>query len=141
MSTASVPRSAYDQVAGLLYFARLLDKIRLHARGELREDFHENLGKGADHWCVAFLHVNYEALKDRVLEGGNDEEILHWCCAKGRELNEVDRLVWNEFVKKLGWNDFATHRLELLKTQSGLTERSDIQTMTEYFEVDEGRRA
>lgn len=27
------PRSAYDQVGGIVYFARMLDKIRLHAAG------------------------------------------------------------------------------------------------------------
>lgn len=140
MTTASVPRSAYDQVDGLSYFARMLDKIRLHARGELREDFHDNLGKGADHWCVGFLRVDYETLKHRVLEGGSDEEILTWCSAEGRQLNDVDRLIWNQFVKKLGWNDFATPRLEVLKTQSGLADRCDIVTMPEYFEVDEGRK-
>ncbi|EDY18912.1 hypothetical protein CfE428DRAFT_3570 [Chthoniobacter flavus Ellin428] len=140
MTAPSVPRSAYDQVDGLLYFARMLDKIRLHARGELREDFHGNLGKGADHWCVGFLHVDYETLTHRVLEGGSDEEVLNWCHAKGRSLNDVDRLVWNQFIKKLGWNDFATPRLEVLKTQSGFADRGDIQTMMEYFEVDEGRK-
>jgi len=93
MTADSVPRSAYDQVDGLLYFARMLDKMRLHARGALREDFHANLGKGADHWCVRFLHVDYEALKQRVLEGGSDEEVLAWCVAQGRALNDVDRLV------------------------------------------------
>lgn len=140
MTTLSVPRSAYDAVDGLLYFARLLDKIRLHARGALREDFRDNLGKGADHWCVGFLHVSYDALKARTLEGGSDEEVLHWCMAKGRELNDVDRLIWNQFATKLGWNDLATARLEVLKTQSGLAGRDDIQTMLHYFEVDEGRK-
>jgi hypothetical protein len=140
MNTASVPRCAYDQVDGLLYFARMLDKIRLHARGALREDFHPNLGKGADQWCVGFLHVEYEALKQRALEGGTDEEILAWCMAQGRDLNDVDRMVWKQFITKLGWNDFASARLETLKAQSGLADRSDIQTMLQYFEVDEGRK-
>jgi hypothetical protein len=141
MNAPSVPRSAYDQVDGLLYFARMLDKIRLHARGALREDFQPNLGKGADHWCTRFLHVEYEALQERVLEGGTDEEILAWCIAQGRELNDVDRMVWNQFVTKLGWNDFASARLETLKAQSGLAGRDDLQTMPQYFEVDEGRNA
>jgi len=140
MTPTSVPRSAYDAVDGLLYFARLLDKIRLHDRGALREDFHDNLGKGADHWCVGFLQVDYSALKARVLEGGSDEEILRWCMAQGRVLSDVDRMIWNQFATKLGWNDFATARLEVLKTQSGLAGRDDIQTMMHYFEVDEGRK-
>ena len=29
------PRSAYDRVGGLVYFARMLDKIRLFAAGKL----------------------------------------------------------------------------------------------------------
>jgi gluconokinase len=137
---SSVPRSATDPVDDLLYFARMLDKIRLHARGALREDFHANLGKGADHWCTAFLHVEYDALKQRVLEGGSDEEILAWCRAHGRELNDVDRMVWNQFVTKLGWNDFASQRLQQVKIQSGLAGRDDIQTMAHYFDVDEDRK-
>lgn len=44
-----IPKSAYDRVGGMYYFARMLDKIRLHARGELRSDFHENLGTGGFH--------------------------------------------------------------------------------------------
>ena len=31
-----------------MYFPRMLDKIRLHARGELHEDYHANFG-GARH--------------------------------------------------------------------------------------------
>jgi len=29
---------------GMSYFPRMIDKIRLHARGELHEDYHNNLG-------------------------------------------------------------------------------------------------
>jgi gluconokinase len=139
MDTYSVPCSAYDKTGGMLYFARMLDKIRRHARNELRSDFHDNLGKGADYWCVGFLHVDYEALKDRVLAGGTDEEIFEWCQTNGRRLNDIDLLVWNQFATKLGWNDFASARLQTVKAGSGLCHREDIQTMLQYFEVDEGR--
>src|SRR5258708_16655045 len=140
MLAATVPRSAYDKTGGMLYIARVLDKVRLHSRGALRADFHPNLGKGADLWCTGFLQIEYEALKQRVLEGGSDEEILEWCFQQGRRLNDVDLLVWNQFITKLGWNDFASGRLETLKTESGLGQRDDIQTMPQYFEVDERRR-
>jgi hypothetical protein len=43
-------------------------------------------------------------------------------------------------VTKLGWNDFASGRLETLKAQGGLADRTDIQTMPQYFDVDEGRK-
>lgn len=140
MNITSVPRSGFDQVGGLLYFPRMLDKIRLHARGALHPDYHANLGKGADHWCTSFLHIEYAALKQRVLEGGTDEEILAWCQAQTRPLNDVDQTVWSSFISKLGWNDTASQRLADVKEKSGLAGRDDIQTMMHYFDVDEGRK-
>ena len=122
------------------YFPRMLDKIRLHEKGELREDFHENLGKGTDERCANFLRVDYHTLKRLVREGKTDEEILWWCSKNCRELNEGDLFVWNGFASKIGWNDFASNRLKQLKAESGLSDRDDIQTMGDYFEVDEGRK-
>ena len=125
----------------MIYFARMLDKIRKHARGELRADFQGNLGKGFDARCAGFLRVSYEPLKERVLQGGSDEEVLRWCFASGRELDAEDIVVWNEFLRKRGWNDEASEILAKRKAESGLAARADIQTMLDYFEVDEGRRA
>ncbi len=136
------PKSAYEKTGGMTWFPRMLDKIRLHARGELHPDFHANLGLtiGADGVCCRFLRVSYSDLKMRVLEGGSDEQILQWCFEHGKTLDETDLLVWNEFVRKFGWNDRATPVLERLKAQSGLAGREDIVTMVEYMEVDEGRK-
>ncbi len=45
MSNVSGLRSCYDKVGRLVYFGRMLDKIRLHAARQLRKDYHENLGE------------------------------------------------------------------------------------------------
>jgi hypothetical protein len=74
------------------------------------------------------------------LGGGTDEEILAWYFEKGRTLADTDLLVWNSFVAKLGWKDLAAPRLRKFKEASGLGNRDDLQTMVEYFEVDEGRK-
>ena len=87
-----------------------------------------------------FLRVDYEKLRQRVLEGGSDEEILEWCYQKGRRLNEGDLLVWNNFSSKFGWNDFATRTLERRKKELGISDRVDIQTMSDLFDYEEGRR-
>lgn len=137
-----VPLSAYEKVGGMYYFARMLDKIRLHARSELHTDYHVNLGgkRTADGFCCGFLRVDYTELKDRVLQGGTDLEILHWCFEKGRKLDATDLMIWNEFARKLGWNDPASPILEKYKAESGLADRRDVATMMDYFEVDEGRK-
>ena len=136
------PKSPNDAVGGLRYFGRMLDKIRLFARGELHSDYHANLGhrKVADGVMCNFLRVNYDELRQRVLEGGGDEEILEWCYQKGRRLNEGDLLVWNNFSRKFGWNDFATPTLVRRKKALGISDRADIQTMGDLFDFEEGRR-
>ena len=133
------PISAYQETNGMVYFARMLDKIRKYHNGELREDFHDNLGVRLDGRCLNLLRVDYEDLVKRTLEGGSDEEILQWCFEQGRELNKGDIQVWNQFATKVGWQDAATPLVEQRKEESGLEDRDDIVTMFEYFEHDEGR--
>lgn len=137
------PRSAYDQISGLVYFPRMLDKIRLHAAGKLGADYHPNLGQGFDGRCCRFLHVEYPALRDRVLQGGTDEEILEWCFRQGRRPTEEEIFIWSSFLRKRGWRDEAdgaTKELEDYKAGSGLSHRKDLVTFFDYYEVDEGRR-
>jgi hypothetical protein len=136
---STLPCSPRDETAGLKYFPRMLGKIRLHAAGKLWEDLHANLGKGSDGACVGFLHVSYEDLKARVLQGSSDEDILQWCLEHSRPLNDTDKLVWNNYIMKLGWNDHITSILAKRKADGGLADRDDIQTMTHYIDVDEGR--
>ncbi len=136
---ATLPCSPRDETAGLRYFPRMLGKIRLFAAGKLWEELHANLGKGSDAACVGFLHVSYDDLKARVLQGGTDEEMLSWCQEHGRPLNDTDKLVWNYYTMKLGWNDHITPILAKRKADSGLADRDDIQTITHYMDVDEGR--
>lgn len=134
------PISPRDTTRGMVYFPRMLDKIRKHAGGELRDDFIENLGKGFDMRCCRYLRVDYTALRDRVLAGGTDEEILAWAQQTGRPLSDEDVVVWNAFLSKRGWNDEATPILEKYKAATGLTGRADVITMFDLFDADEGRR-
>jgi len=83
-------RSPSEKIGGLFYLGRMLDKIRLHAKGELPLDYHENLGKGFDEKCVKFLRVDYDELAQRVKQGGTDKEILDWSFIVGRKPTEED---------------------------------------------------
>src|SRR5256886_4961326 len=136
------PKSPSGTVNGLRYFARMLDKIRLRARGELHSDYHANLGhrKAADGAMCNFLRIDYEQLRQRVMEGGSDEEILEWCYQNGRRLNEGDILVWNNFSSKFGWNNFATPTLERRKKELGISGPADIQTWGDLLDYAEARR-
>lgn len=117
----------------------MLDKIRVHAKSELPSDYHPNLGKGFDEKCVKFLRVDYDKLVERVKHGGIDDEILEWCFTVGRKPTEHDIYVWNEFMRKVGWNDEVSKMLARRKAEAGMTDRSDIQTSFEFIDADEGR--
>ncbi len=133
------PRSPSEKVGGLFYFGRMLDKIRFHAKGELPSDYHANLGKGFDEKCVKFLRVDYDQLVERVKQGGTDEEILEWCFTIGRQPSEDDIYVWNEFMRKRGWNDEVSEIVDRRKAEADMSDRSDIQTSFQFIDADEGR--
>jgi gluconokinase len=139
----SAPRSAYDRTGDIVYFARMLDKIRLHAAGALRADYHANLGSGFDGRCCRFLGVEYAAVRGRVMKGGTDDEILTWCLVLGTGPSEEEIFVWNKFMVKRGWrdeDDGSTQELEAYKASSGFADRTDILTFFDYYDDDEGRK-
>ena len=137
------PRSGFDTEGGLIYFPRMLDKIRLNQSGELPPEYLPFLAEGFDARCCAFLHVNYPDVVEQVRRGLSDAEILEWCFGCGTRPDEFDALLWNNFMTKRGWKDEdpeINEMLEQFKRGSGLGNRSDLQTFLEYFEVDEKRR-
>ena len=134
-------RSPADKIGGLVYFGRMLDKIRVHARGELPADYEPNLGKGFDAKCCAFLHLNYADLAERVKEGANEEEMLEWAFTTGRHPTDDEITMWNEFMRKFGWRDHATEILERRKREARMQDRAEIETMFQFIDADEGRSA
>jgi len=135
-----LPRSPSDSVGGIVWFPRMLDKIRLQARGDLAEAYHNNLGRELDGHCLAFLRVKYADLRERVIAGGSDEEVLEWCFAKGRRPSEGEIEIFDGFMRKAGWRDASSERLAALLQQSGLG-RLDRRCWTrfDFIGFDEGR--
>jgi len=132
-------RSPHVKTGGIVYFARMLDKIRLHAAGKLPADYQENLGKGFDERLVDFLRLKYPMLVERVKQGGRDDLILAWCFEYGRKPSEEEIEVWNDFMRKRGWNDPMSERLAMRLKEGGFENRTDIQTFFDFIDLDEGR--
>jgi gluconokinase len=135
-------RSPFDQVLGLVYFGRMLDKIRLAAAGKLPDGWQPMRGavKGSFDWrCCQFLRIDYAALEAETLKGGkSDEGLLEWAFAHGRQPDEQEIEVWNGFMTKRGWRDAGTQRLNERLAEIGLPPGT-VQTMFEYIDLDEGR--
>ncbi len=133
-------RSPYVKVGRLVYFGRMLDKIRLHAAGKLPEsDYAANLGKGFDLRCCNFLRVQYDELKARVLKGDlNDEQLLTWAEERGGRRSDEECEVWCGFMMKRGWRDVGAEILAKRIKESAL-EAKPVLTMFDYLDFDEGR--
>jgi hypothetical protein len=135
-------RSCYDKVGRLIYFGRMLDKIRLHAAGKLPADYQANLGDAQfyvlDGRCCRFLGVAYPELKARTLHGGSDEEILAWVHSRGTARTDEECHMFNRFILKLGWRDERSAVLPQRIRDSGL-DGKPIETVVDHIEYDEGR--
>jgi len=132
-------RSPADQVGGIVYFGRMVDKVRLRAEGSLPTEYVQNLGTGFDGRCLRFLRVSYEQLQGEVKPGVSDLEILERCFCLGRKPDEEEIEIWNEFMRKRGWNDEASELVAKRKLESNLQNLDEIQTMFVYIDADEGR--
>jgi gluconokinase len=134
------PRSPNDAIRGLVYFPRMLDKIRIHAAGNLPPLYHKHLGTDFDGRCLRFLGVSYEDVKKLVLAGESDEAVLDWCLAHGRKPTEEEIETWSGFMMKRGWRDEASDRIVFRLKESGLEDREkDAVTMFDFIDLDEGR--
>ena len=131
-------RSSYARVGRLIYFGRMLDKIRLHAAGSLPADYQANLGIGFDGRCCTFLRISYPDLVARVKQGGSDEEVLAWCEQRGGVRTDDECNVWSLFMSKIGWRDDRTVVLKQRIAEYGLSGRP-IETFFDLNEYDEGR--
>lgn len=135
-------RSPFEKVGGMVYFGRMLDKMRLAAAGALPKDWQPMRGMvkgGFDYRCCDFLRIDFAALEAEALKGGkSDEELLEWAFAHGRRLNEGDIELWNGFMTKRGWRDEGTQRLNERLAELGLPPGA-VQTMFEFLDLDEGR--
>lgn len=137
-------RSPYAKVGRLVYFGRMLDKIRLHANGQLPADFVANLGEtmsnAFDARCCRFLRIPYADLRTQALATDNDEQLLAWAFERGGARTDEECHVWNRFMMKLGWRDERTDAVRQRIAEYGLASKGlTIETMFDLFDYDEGR--
>lgn len=142
-------RSPYARVGRLVYFGRMLDKIRLHARGALPADYVENLGDAKptvfDGRICRFLRVPFREIQARVLENpaASDAEVLAWTEARAAALGHPRRTdeeceIFCAFLSKRGWRDSGSPILAQRAAEPAVAGKP-VSTMFDYIDFDEGR--
>jgi len=128
-------RHSSKKVGGLVFFGRMLDKIRLHAARKLPSDY--NRGIGFDETICKFLAVKYPAVLEQTLRGGSDAQLLEWCFKNGKRPDDDAIEMFNHFLSKFGWRDDSSEELEEVKRKRGFADRRDIQTWFDFHHADE----
>jgi gluconokinase len=135
-------RSPYDPIGGIVYFARMLDKIRLHAQGKLPPTMLKAKGTQSlnsfDARCCRFLGIDYHALERETLRGRSDEQMLTWAISHGCRRSADAIEIWNAFMTKRGWRDNATPRLNERLAEIGLPPGT-APTLFDFIDLNEGR--
>jgi Domain of unknown function (DUF5069) len=123
-------RSPYETVGGIVYFGRMIDKIRLQASGKLPSAYQAQLGdansRSFDGRCCRFLHI--------------DEQVLGWAIARGHQPSAEEIEIWNDYLAKRCWRDQFTPRLHVRLQEAGMPTGS-VLTMFDFIDLDEGRSA
>ncbi len=136
------PCSDYTETKGVIFFARMLDKLRLQEDGQLPPGYNVagcGLWDCFDARFCRFFGVDPQQLIEQTRQGGSDDEILEWCFDKFGRPDDEKIEFWNTFISKRGWFDGSTEELEETKRASGFGDRADIQTWVDYHDADEGR--
>src|SRR5580704_6696962 len=135
-------RSPHARVGRVVLFGRMLDKIRLHARGALPPALDEAMGDARpelpDSQCCRFLGVGYAALRGRALHGGCDEEILAWAHGSGAPRSDEECVIWNRYITKQGWRDDTSDALGKEAADHSLSARRP-ETLFELVDLEEER--
>lgn len=136
-------RSPSEKLRGLYHFPRMLDKIRLHLGGQLPEEYQPNFGlhAGLDGSLCGFLGIEFAALCEQAKSGGSDEEIAEWSFETGLRPNRIQKHIWNEFARKVGWNDYASDFMQKVIDEDGADIPDYVKTTFDLIDFREGRSA
>lgn len=133
------PKSPREEVAGIPYLARMCDKIRLQANGDLHSDYLANLGRGFDQWTCQYLRVEYVDLVEKVHSGLTDKEVLEWAVSVGGARTPSECDWWLSYMRNRGYRDDLSETLTMRKSENGIEDRNDITSFYELIDADEGR--
>jgi hypothetical protein len=137
------PVADHLKTRGIVYFARMIDKVRLHAAGQLPADYVVHLGFANDTTLDArfcrFWSLDYDKVKARALRPGTADEVFDDLFAGRLPLNTEHVFAWNLFLLKRGWRDSASAGVAAGKAASGFAHRDDIQTWADLHDAEEGR--
>lgn len=133
--TKQPPRSPYEQLGGITFLPRTIDKMRAHIAGTVGE---YRATSGFSTQLFDLFGVTPEEFEEIVKANETDEQILKVLMERRplgpREIDEFNQRAMNWPHDETGK---ARHR-KLLE-EAGFGHRTDIETMFDRLDLDDGR--
>jgi hypothetical protein len=135
-------RSPRESLGGYILLPRLIDKVRLFAKGELPEAYAANL-LGADYTLdgrfLAFTGLNAEALRQAIVSSRSDEELLLWVQNHANPATDLDKQGWAEQIERYRPDAaLAEYRRRMYPDLAAKLDVNSISVL-DLIDLDEGR--
>ena len=132
------PRSGRDQVGGINFLARTIDKTRAHVAGTQGEYVAE---RGLSTRVYDLFGVTFDQFAEAVRQNPTDEGVLRWLQENGsKKPSQQDIEAHNQAVLSAGPRDEAgTARFRANLEKLGFGDRTDVATHVDAEDLEEGR--
>lgn len=130
-------RSPRDKAMGLVHLPRLIDKIRLAARGELPG--YNYLATGFDKYLVDLFGVAPAAFEAAVLASPDDAAVIQWLEKNARPLTDKEKHAFNEQILSIGPTDERRRQRFRVLLDATDPSRTDVNSFAELIDLAEGR--
>ncbi len=135
-------RSPRESLGGYILLPRLIDKVRLLAKGQLPQVYAANV-LGAeftlDGRFLAFTGLKAEALRQVIVSSRTDEEVLAWIRDHAKPATPIEKRAWAEQIDRYR-PDAALAEYRRCIYQE-LAKRVDVGSLSvlDLIDMDEGR--
>jgi hypothetical protein len=129
-------------LGGYVFLPRLIDKVRLHARGLLPPDYHPQLlGENGtiDGRFLAFTGLDREALRAAILAALDDAAALAWVEQHAVPHSDAEKRAWIAAIDAYRPDPERARRRATLYPE--VAARFDVATLSlfDLIDLDEGR--
>ena len=133
--TKEYPRSGREKIAGLMMIGRSVDKARAQLAGTLGE-YKAKIGYSER--LFAFLDMTADDFEAVVAANADDAGVLAALTARApRSAAEIE--AFNEQARSYPQDEAGRQRHQMLLEEAGYAHRTDITTMFDRLDLDDGR--
>ena len=133
--TKGPPRSPHATLGGITFLPRTIDKMRAHLAGTLGE---YKAKVGYSEQLFAFLDVTADEFEAVVAAHADDAGVLTALMERApRSAAEIE--AFNERARSYPQDEAGRQRHQMLLQEAGHGDRTDITTMFDRLDLDDGR--